>query len=180
MRYVCYTHAIYRSEGRREREREREVKDGDENREGGGTKGPPGKKEREKKDKADRKSSSNEALSFSSGASPISLTSADLPAYYPACVHECVHVSNKRACVCKGPTIVFASNAVIRALDTHPRAVNRCEWFFSMKNMLLERWRRIFWPPLAVGVAIFSYRVVQSSVTFGFLFFSFLFLFFFR
>jgi len=125
MRYVCYTHAIYRSEGKRERERE--MKDGDENREGGGTKGPPGKKEREKKDKADRKSSGNEALSFSSGASPISLTSADLPAYYPACVREYVHVSNKRACVCKGPTIVFSSNAVIRALDTHPRAVNRCE-----------------------------------------------------
>ncbi|EGI68810.1 hypothetical protein G5I_02463 [Acromyrmex echinatior] len=81
-----------REERKREGEGEREVKDEDENTEGSGTKGPPGKKKEKKKDEADRKSSGNEALSFSSGASPISLTSADLPAYYPACVRECVHV----------------------------------------------------------------------------------------
>ncbi|KYQ51698.1 hypothetical protein ALC60_09186 [Trachymyrmex zeteki] len=72
-------------------------------REGGGTKGPPGKKERKKKDEADRKSSGNEALSFSSGASPISLTSANLPAYQPACVH----VSNNARVYAKGPPLCF-------------------------------------------------------------------------
>lgn len=90
MRYVCYTHAIYRSEGGEEREK-REAKDGDENTERAAERGGPRERKggREKKDEVDRKSSGNEALSFSSGAPPISLTSADLPAYHPACVRAC-------------------------------------------------------------------------------------------
>ncbi|KYN43309.1 hypothetical protein ALC56_02257 [Trachymyrmex septentrionalis] len=90
---ICHAirvlHTRYIPFGREDRERERERK--------------------EKKDEANRKSSGNEALSFSSEASPISLTSADLPAYYPACVRECVYVNNKRAREGSSPLIEVAA-----------------------------------------------------------------------
>lgn len=92
-------HAIYRSEGGRKRrgregrkgggERERDEGDGDENTERAAERGGPSEKKRTRRavnQAATRHSPSPEAP-------PISLTSADLPAYHPrASVYKCARV----------------------------------------------------------------------------------------